>query len=436
MEKIVVKGGRKLKGAINISGAKNAALPIVAASLLTKEEVILHNVPRLGDISLMIELIRSVGAKVDFKNNTIRIKVEKLTAKTLSDNALVSKIRYSTHLIGALLPQLGEINIPFPGGCKIGTRKLDSHIKGLTGLGAKVIVKDGHIKAKSDGLEGSHIVLEYPSVGGTENTMIAACLAKGTSVIENTAKEPEIVSLANFLNSMGADISGAGTGVITINGNNELSGTEYIIIPDRIETGTYMVAAAITNGDVLIKDTDLSLLESVVSKLREVGVEIEEVDDGMRVTSSDKFHPVDIVTEVYPGFPSDMQPIITPLLLLADGESTIKETIFDSRFNHVSELRKMGADIKVDGDTSFIKGASKLRGAEVKASDIRSGAALVLAGLAAEGETEIDQANQILRGYEDPLLKLRNVGAQLYYINNYVTERHRIVIQTCLSKVK
>lgn len=417
MERIVIKGGRKLEGTIHISGAKNAALPIIAASLLTKEEVILHNIPRLGDISLMIELIRSVGAKVDLKNNTIRIKVEKLRAKTLSDNVLVSKIRYSTHLIGALLPQLGEINIPFPGGCKIGTRKLDSHIKGLTGLGAKVIVKDGHIKAKSDGLEGSHIVLEYPSVGGTENIMIAACLAKGTSIIENTAKEPEIIDLANFLNSMGADISGAGTGVIRINGNNELSGTEYTIIPDRMETGTYMVAATITNGDVLIKDTDLSLLESVVSKLREIGVEIEEVDGGVRVISSDKFHPVDIVTEVYPGFPTDMQPIITPLLSIVDGESTIKETIFDDRFNHVPELRKMGADIKVSGDTLFITGISKLEGAEVEALDLRSGGSLVLAGLIAEGETTIYRAYQVFRGYEKPLEKLKNVGAELYYIN-------------------
>jgi UDP-N-acetylglucosamine 1-carboxyvinyltransferase len=417
MEKIVIKGGRKLKGDINVSGAKNAALPILAASLLTKKEVILHNIPRLGDVHIMTELVRSAGAKIEFKNNTISVKATNLTGKALSDNPLANEIRYSTHMIGALLPRVKKIRIPFPGGCAIGTRILDSYILGLTKLGAKIEIKNEHITAELNELHGSHIMLEYPSVSGTENTMILACLAKGASTIENIAKEPEIVDLANFLNSMGAEISGAGTDVIKINGVDELGSTEYTIIPDRVETGTYMVAAAITNGDILLKDTRLSLLESVVLKLREIGVEIEEVNEGVHITSSSKFHPVDIVTEVYPGFPTDMQPIVAPLLSIADGESTIKETIFDRRFNHVPELRKMGADIKVSGDTIFINGVSKLKGAEVEALDIRSGGSLVLAGLIAEGETTIYGVHQVFRGYEKPLEKLKNVGAELYCIN-------------------
>jgi UDP-N-acetylglucosamine 1-carboxyvinyltransferase len=416
--KIVIKGGKKLKGIINISGAKNAALPIIAASLLTKKEVFLHNIPRLGDVQIMTELARSAGAKIEFKNNTMSIKATNLTGKALSDNASANEIRYSIHMIGALLPRVKKIRIPFPGGCAIGTRRLDSYVLGLTKLGAKIEIKNEHITAESNELHGSHIMLEYPSVSATENTIIVGCLARGSSTIENVAKEPEIVDLANFLNSMGAEISGAGTDVIKINGVDELNGAEYTIIPDRIETGTYLVATAITNGDILIKNTDLSLLESVVSKLREVGVEIEEVDEGVRVTSSNNLHPVDVVTEVHPGFPTDMQPITTPLLSITGGESTIKETIFDSRFNHVPELRKMGADLKVGGDTIFIKGVNTLRGAEVEALDIRSGGSLVLAGLIAEGQTTINGAYQIFRGYENPLEKLKSIGAELYCITH------------------
>lgn len=411
MEKIVIKGGRKLKGVINISGAKNAALPIIAASLLTKEEVILHNVPSLGDVRIMTELIRGTGAKIEFKNHNLSIKATNPTGKSLLGNASANEIRYSLHIIGALLSRVRRIKIPIPGGCDIGTRKFDSYILGLTKLGAKIDIEKEHITAESNELRGSHIALEYPSVSATENTTIVACLANGTTTMENVAKEPEVVCLANFLNSMGADISGAGTDVIKINGVSKLSGTEYSIIPDRIETGTYMVATAITKGNILIKNTDLSLLESVVLKLREVGVEIEEVDDSVTVTASDQFYPVDIVTEVYPGFPTDMQPIVTPLLSIVEGESTIKETIFDRRFNHVPELRKMGADLKVGGDTIFVKGVSKLKGAEVEALDIRSGASLVIAGLIAEGETTISGVHQIFRGYENMLGKLKNVGA-------------------------
>lgn len=411
MERIVIEGGKKLKGNINISGAKNAALPIIAASLLTKKEVILHNVPMLRDVQMMAELVRSTGATVGFEKNVMRIQVAKVRGESLSDNVLASEIRSVNGLLGALLHRLKRIKVPLPGGCEIGTRKLDLHISALSKLGAEVDIKKTHIIAKSNELYGCRIVLPYPSVGVTENIIIAASLAKGFSAIENAAKEPEIVDLANFLNSMGAEIKGTGTNVIKINGVEALSGTEYTIIPDRIETGTYMVAAAITNGDILLKNADISLLERVVSIFNETGVEIEEVNEGVHITSSGRFHPVDIMTEQYPGFPTDMQPTITPLLLIADGESSIKETIFDRRFNHVPELIKMGANIKVNGDTVVIKGPSQLKGAKVKALNIRAGGSLMLAGLIAKGETAIDGAYQIFRGYEDPLVKLKSVGA-------------------------
>ena len=416
VDKIAIEGGKKLEGTIDISGAKNAALPIIAASLLAKEEVILHNVPRLGDIYTLIDLLKSVGAKITYKNGTVHCDAANLTEKALANNALANEIRYSIHVASALLSRINKIRIPVPGGCAIGTRRLDSYIQALTMLGARVDIKNEHIELESGRLRGSHISLEYPSVSATENALIVACLVDGTSVVENVAKEPEVVDLANFLNSMGAKIEGAGTEVIRLKGVDKLSGTQYSIIHDRIETGTYIIASAITEGNILIKKADLSLLGSVVTKLREVGVEIDETNDGVRVASPDRLCPVDIVTEVYPGFPTDMQPIITPLLSMADGESTIKETIFDNRFRHVPELVKMGARIRVIGDTMFITTANAFKGTEVDATDIRSGGALILAGLIAEGNTTINNAHLILRGYEAPVEKLRNVGAQVYYV--------------------
>ena len=415
MKRIVIRGGRRLEGSINISGAKNAALPIIAASLLTREKVVLDNIPKLGDVQTMIELVRSINAKIGFiDSNTIEIKADKLSVNALSDNILVSKVRYSLHLIGALLSRFPLVRIPLPGGCKIGTRRIDSFMLGLTKLGAKIDVKSGHIQAKVDELQGCRIKLMYPSVCATENILMAGCLARGNTIVENVAREPEIVDLANFLNSMGANISGAGSNIITIKGVEKLEGTEYSVIPDRVETGTYMVAVAITNGDVLLRNTDVGLLKSVVLKLREVGVKIEEVDSGVRVTSSGNPLPVDIVTEVYPGFPTDMQPIITPLLSLANGKSTIKETIFLSRFNHVPELRKMGALIRLGKGMMFIKGVNELKGANVNALDIRSGGSLVISGLNAKKETVIDNAYEIFRGYENLVEKLNSVGAKLY----------------------
>ena len=404
-------GGRKLQGSITIGGAKNAALPIMAASLLTSKEVTLDNVPRVRDIEMMVELVRCTGAKIAFQNDIVHIQAAKVSGKNLSNNVLASEIRSVNGMFGALLHRLRTLKLPLPGGCEIGARKIDLHISSLQELGVRINTDKTHLIAKSEELHGCSTVLPYPSVGVTENLMIAACLAKGVSTIANAAKEPEVVDLANFLNSMGAEIEGAGTDFVKINGVDELSGTNHTVIPDRIETGTYVTAAAITNGDILLRNVDLSLLESVVKLVDSVGVNIQRFEKDVRATSSGEFHPMDIITEPYPGFPTDMQPIITPLLVMADGVSTIKETIFERRFNHVTELIKMGADMKIKDNELFIKGPSKLKGTKVEALDLRAGGSLMLAGLVAEGQTIIAGAHQIFRGYENPLAKLRKVGA-------------------------
>jgi UDP-N-acetylglucosamine 1-carboxyvinyltransferase len=412
MDQLIIKGGKQLEGTVKIRGAKNAILPIIAGSLLTKEEVVLNNVASLEDLRQMIGLARAIGAKIDFENNTIHIKSHNLIKCDIPES-LAHDIRYSLLMTGALLHRHKRVRVPLPGGCTIGERKMDSHIIGLSALGADIKVKGSYIEARTEGLRGADITLDFPSVSATENTMIAACLAEGTSIIKNAAKEPEIVDLANFLNSMGAEIKGAGTEAIKINGVENLGGTNYSIIPDRINTGTYMVAAAITGGEILLRNTDLTLLKDVVNILRKIGVEIIETDDGVKVIAPDIIKPVNVTTEVYPGFPTDMQPIITPLLAMSDGESIIKETIFENRFNHVPELRKMGANIELYGDTAIVNGVEKLIGKRVRASDLRSGAALVLAGLAAEGDTVIDNVYQIDRGYENIDGKLRSVGANI-----------------------
>lgn len=413
MEKIVIHGGKRLSGKIQISGAKNSVLPIMAASLLTEEEVVVRNVPWLGDVQIMAQIMRCIGCEAEYKNGNLTLRPNALSPKPLAQNQLTNEIRYSLHFIGALLPRFDEVIVSLPGGCAIGTRKLDSHILGFTMLGAKVDVGADYIRVLKTKLEGSEIALEYPSVGATENIIIAACLAEGRTSLENAAKEPEIVDLAKFLNSMGARISGAGTDVIRIEGVTTLNGTEYTVMPDRIETGTYLVAASVTGGELVLENTDLTVMSSVVQKLRQIGVQIEGVKGIVRVSSSDKLKPTDIVTDVYPGFPTDMQPIVTPLLCLADGESTVIERIFDKRFNHVPELVKMGANIKIDGNSLLVSGVKKLRGAEVNSLDIRAGGSLVLGALAAHGMTSISGANQVLRGYENLVEKLRNVGAEL-----------------------
>ena len=418
MEKIVIKGGRKLKGTIHISGAKNATLPIMAASLLPSEgKTKLMNAPIVSDVLTLKAILDKLGARVSLSEDCALIDAN-IVNNHIMPLEESKNMRASVLVAGPMLAKVGEVMITEPGGCVIGNRPIDLHLTGFKALGAKVErVNKEYLKIKADKLIGNRINLHFPSVGATENLIMAACLAEGKTLIENAAREPEIVDLANFLVRMGAKIKGAGTSTIKIEGVKELAAAEYAIMPDRIETGTYIVAAAITKGDILIKNTSLNLLERVVLKLKQIGVKIEEVDEGARVTSSHNFHPVDIVTEAYPGFPTDMQPIITPLLLIAHGKSIIKETIFNQRFNHIPELRKMGADIKVSGDTIFIRGVSKLGGAEVETLDIRSGGSLVLAGLIAEGETTISEVHQIFRGYEKPLEKLKNVGAEAYYIS-------------------
>lgn len=417
MKQMILNGGKKLEGQITIGGAKNAALPIMAASLLTRKKVTLHNVPIVKDIEMMIELLRCTGSKVTLKNNTLCTQTAKVSGKNLSNNTLASEIRSVNGMFGALLHRLRRIKLPYPGGCEIGERKIDLHTLSLQELGVKIISDNVHIIAESDNLQGCHIVLPYPSVGVTENLMIAASLAKGVTTITNAAKEPEIVDLANFLNSMGAEIRDAGTNVIKINGVEELGGTEYTIIPDRIETGTYIVATAITNGDILLKNVDLSLLKNVIQVIEEIGVKIEESKDRVHVTSLGEFCSVDITTEPYPGFPTDMQPIITPLLVMANGVSTVNETIFERRFNHIPELIRMGANIKVADNKLFINGPGKLTGTKVKAMDLRAGGSLMLAGLVAEGQTTITGVDQIFRGYENPLMKLKKVGADCILVS-------------------
>jgi len=418
MEQILIKGGIKLKGTVNISGAKNAALPIMAASLLSCQgKTKLLNMPIVNDTLILSRALNKIGAHVNLSEHCALIN-----ANDVNNHVMPLKeskeMRASILIAGPLLARFGKVMVTIPGGCAIGNRPIDIHIRGFKALGAKVRKVNKHyLKIQADFLRGNKINLRYPSVGATENLIMASCLARGETIIGNAAREPEIVDLANFLICMGAKIKGAGTSTIRIEGVKELMPTEYTIIPDRIETGTYIVAAAITHGNLLLKNSDLTILGNIVSKLRKVGVEIEEVDEGIRVTSNDTFHPIDIITEVYPGFSTDMQPIITSLLSLADGKSTIKETVFSQRFNHVPELRKMGAKINLCGNIISIMGISKLKGAEVKAVDIRSGGALILAGLAAEGETAISGVNQILRGYEKPVEKLKNVGAELCYVN-------------------
>jgi len=408
----MVQGGTRLAGSIGINGAKNAVLPIIAASLLTSEDVQLINVPILEDVRTMSDLVESVGTKVRLGQGSLYIKANQLW-RTEIPAPLATRIRYSILLAGALLSRSGEVKLPLPGGCVIGTRKIDLHLRALSLLGAKTRIVKGCLVAKAKKMKGAKIPLRIPSVGATENIMIAACLAHGTTTISNAAKEPEIVDLAKFINSMGGHIVGAGTDTITIRGVDRLSGACHSIIPDRIEAGTFMIATAITHGDVLVKGARPDHLHSVIEKLREMGVAIVTTKEGLRVTGTEEFRPVRMITEVYPGFPTDMQPIVAPLLSLARGQSTVRETIFDSRFAYVAGLQAMGADIHVVGNTAMITGVQQLKGVRVVATDIRGGAALIIAGLAANGQTVISNIYEIDRGYEEIEAKLASIGARV-----------------------
>ena len=412
-EVFVMKGGNPLSGEVVISGAKNAALGIVAGALLTDEEVIIENLPDVRDINVMLEALRAIGAKVRrIESHVVSIQADQLSMKSVDDDA-IRRIRASYYFIGALLGKYHQAKVALPGGCAIGERPIDQHIKGFTALGAEVEISDGYFVAKAEELVGQHIYLDVVSVGATINLMLAAVLADGQTIIENVAKEPHIVDVANFLNSMGANIRGAGTDTIRIRGVERLHGTTYGVIPDQIEAGTFMCAAAVTRGNILIKNIIPKHMESIAAKLRDMGNTVYEGDEEIQVIGGEKQRGTKIKTLPYPGFPTDMQPQIAVTLALAEGKSTVTESIFENRFLYVEELKKMGADITVEDRVATILGQEKLQGATLHALDLRAGAALVLAGLAAEGVTVLEDIGYIRRGYEFFEKKLMNLGAKI-----------------------
>ena len=412
-EVFVMKGGNPLRGEVVISGAKNAALGIVAGALLTDEEVIIENLPDVRDINVMLEALRAIGAKVRrIESHVVSIQADQLSMKSVDDDA-IRRIRASYYFIGALLGKYHQAKVALPGGCAIGERPIDQHIKGFTALGAEVEISEGYFVAKAEELVGQHIYLDVVSVGATINLMLAAVLADGQTIIENVAKEPHIVDVANFLNSMGANIRGAGTDTIRIRGVERLHGTTYGVIPDQIEAGTFMCAAAVTRGNILIKNLIPKHMESIAAKLRDMGNTVYEGDEEIQVIGGEKQRGTKIKTLPYPGFPTDMQPQIAVTLALAEGKSTVTESIFENRFLYVEELKKMGADITVEDRVATILGQEKLQGATLHALDLRAGAALVLAGLAAEGITVLEDIGYIRRGYEFFEKKLMNLGAKI-----------------------
>lgn len=413
MEQYIIKGGRPLVGEVTIGGAKNAALGILAAAIMTNDTVTIENLPDVRDINVLLEAIKDIGAKVERVNkHVVKINGSKIGSVSI-DYEYIRKIRASYYLLGALLGKYKKAQVALPGGCNIGSRPIDQHIKGFEALGAKVSIEHGMIDAKAKELKGKHIYLDVVSVGATINIMLAGCLAEGKTIIENSAKEPHIVDVANFLNSMGAEIKGAGTDVIRINGVKELKGSEYSIIPDQIEAGTFMLAAAATKGDILIKNVIPKHLEAITAKLVEIGADVEEFDDSVRVVAKNQLGHTHIKTLPYPGFPTDMQPQMATLLAISKGTSIVTESIFENRFKYVDELSRMGANIKVEGNSAIIDGVEGLTGAVVSAPDLRAGAALVTAGLVAEGFTIVDQIEFIERGYEDFEGKLKGLGATM-----------------------
>lgn len=418
MEQYVIRGGKPLIGEVNISGAKNAALGILAASIMTDEEVVIDNLPDVNDVNVLLDAIAALGASVDrVDEHTVRICGKGIKSRVV-DFEGVRKMRASYYLLGSLLGKYGSAKVALPGGCAIGARPIDLHLKGFRALGAEVsLVENGMVSAKADELIGSHIYLDKVSVGATINIMMAASLAYGRTIIENAAKEPHIVDVANFLNSMGAHIRGAGTDVIRIQGVEKLHGSEYMVIPDQIEAGTYMFAAAATNGDVTVKNIIPKHLEAITAKLLEVGCEIHEFDDAVRVVGKGRLRHTQVTTLPYPGFPTDMQPQMAVLLGIAEGVSTITESIFENRFKYVDELARMGADIKVEGSIAIVTGVDKYLGAYVSAPDLRAGAALMIAGFAADGVTTIDDIHYIKRGYEQVIDKFRAIGGDIEFLD-------------------
>ena len=413
MEQYVIKGGNPLVGEVEIGGAKNAALAILTAAIMTDEPVLIDNMPDVSDINVLLEAISVIGATVErIDGHTVRINGATIGSVSV-DYEFIKKIRASYYLLGALLGKYKKAEVPLPGGCNIGSRPIDQHLKGFRAMGAKVRIVNGAIVASAENLRGAHIFLDMVSVGATINIMMAAAMARGNTIIENAAREPHVVDVANFLNSMGANIKGAGTDVIRIRGVESLHSSSYSIVPDMIEAGTYMFAAAATRGDVLVKNVIPKHLEAMTAKLVEIGCEVEEFDDAVRVCAKSRLGKTHVKTLPYPGFPTDMQPQIGVTLSLARGTSIVTESIFENRFKYADELTRMGANIKVEGNTAIIDGTEKLTGARISAPDLRAGAALVIAGMAAEGITVVDDIVYIQRGYEDFELKLQNLGAEI-----------------------
>lgn len=418
MEQYIIKGGNPLVGEVEIGGAKNAALGILAAAIMTDETIRIDNLPDVQDVNVLLEAITVIGAKVErISRSSVTINGSQI-GRVSVDYEFIKKIRASYYLLGALLGKYKKAEVPLPGGCNIGSRPIDLHLKGFKALGAKVTIQHGAIVAEADKLKGSHIFLDTVSVGATINIMMAATMAEGYTIIENSAREPHVVDVANFLNSMGANIKGAGTDIIRIRGVVSLHKTEYSIIPDQIEAGTFMFAAAATKGDVMVKNVIPKHLEATTAKLVEIGCEVEEFDDAVRVVASKKLRNTNVKTLPYPGYPTDMQPQIGVTLALASGTSIVTESIFENRFKYVDELARMGATVKVEGNTAIIYGVEGLTGARVSAPDLRAGAALVIAGLAAEGITIIDDIVYIQRGYECFEEKLRGLGAEIEKVSS------------------
>lgn len=418
MEKIIVEGGNKLSGEVNISLAKNSILPIMVASLLSEDEVIIQEAPMLEDVIVLIDLLKAMNCIVDLdKKNNLKINASNIELIDMNSE-LIRKMRASFLIMGPLLSRFGRCRVSLPGGCNIGTRPIDLHLKGFKALGAEIKIGHGYIEARAEKLKGNRIYLDFPSVGATENILMAAVMAEGKTIIENAAEEPEIWDLANFLNSMGAKIEGAGYGKIVIEGVKELKGVSYKPIYDRVEAGTFMIAAALTDSIIRINGANEEQLRPTIEKLRECGVEFKTIDkDVIIVDGTNIKKAIDIKTLPYPGFPTDMQAQMMTLLAITKGSSIVTETVFENRFMHVAELVRMGANIKIDGRTAVIEGVDELTGCEVKATDLRAGAALILAGLIAKGRTEISDLYHIDRGYTNIEEKFSKLGAKIYRIN-------------------
>ena len=418
MDKYVIKGGNPLVGEVEIGGAKNAALAILTAAIMTDEPVLVENIPDVSDINVLLEAISVIGASVE-RIDRHRVRINGSTIGSVSvDYEFIKKIRASYYLLGALLGKYKKAEVPLPGGCNIGSRPIDQHLKGFRALGATVNITHGVIEASAENLHGAHIFLDMVSVGATINIMMAASMAKGNTIIEDAAREPHVVDAANFLNSMGANIKGAGTDVIRIRGVEKLHRTAYAVVPDMIEAGTYMFAAAATRGDVLVRNVIPKHLEAMTAKLLEIGCYVEEFDDAVRISAKSRLRKTHVKTLPYPGFPTDMQPQMSVVLCTAQGTSIVTESIFENRFKYADELSRMGANIKVEGNTAIIDGTESLTGARISAPDLRAGAALVIAGLVAEGITVVDDIVYILRGYEDFDVKLRSLGAEIQQVRD------------------